>query len=637
MRPTATLAAATLAAIGICLGAGTASADPPVKPEQENEAWRSYLDNVEAALGTFDDIHVYQKTHDRWKLVTGKYIPVTVDGAKPESYSANMKVDRPMLLPPDILAPGTGEGGGVPYSVVGRMPGSNPEVQWVFLSRHYYVSDPGRLENTIPAEASHNDACNSFVCLNDVAVIGHHPRTGATAFFQFYHTEGRVYAPTIRSPWNPDGKTNWNTEGKGFWNDVTWVADINCAKCHSADPFIHSPWISQVKVDLMPGQTVPETMVPSNPLGPYFIIGAEVGGKNIFEEAIFDGEGKSEDEDEGKDANDPSWSQYLEHFADAENHCTTCHRIPVARSDFAEKVQLYARSTLGIGVGNGETHETGENLTKAYKTDKNQTEAYRALPWMPPVYSDDFYAGQKDEFCKTEKCKSAADAGHWEAVAEEIKAAYAKDYGEYAREINELTYGTEEQRKKLDAKLRPVPAPPEDERSIIVDRDHRDAIAPNRPKLVIDTRMRANTDTALARWRFHADPDANADLRATPVVLRRAGGAGFEILQLGESRGASSAGNWVAVSETGDVAIPQGAYMGLLLGNNGIETRDALVPYSQDDWAKPVNPRTDTSAASGIVTFVMELKEFPNLGDSFTPAPSDNGFRTYSFEFRSTD
>ncbi|NIQ96525.1 MAG: hypothetical protein GWN87_21780, partial [Desulfuromonadales bacterium] len=60
----------------------------------------------------------------------------------------------------------------------------------------------------------------------------------------------------------------------------------------------HSPWISQVKVDLMPGQTVPETMVPSNPLGPYFIIGAEVGGKNIFEEAIFDGEGKSEDEDE---------------------------------------------------------------------------------------------------------------------------------------------------------------------------------------------------------------------------------------------------------------------------------------------------------------------------------------------------
>jgi hypothetical protein len=613
MRSTARRAAATLTAAGLCLGAGTASGDRIWSRDEREEAWRSYVSNVEAALGTFDDVTVYQRLADRWKLVTGKFVPVTVDGAPPDAYASHMAVDRPMLLPPDILAPGTGEGGGVPYSVVGRMAGSNPEVQWVFLSRHYYVSDPSRIENT--------GRCDSFICLNDVAVIGHHPRTGATAYFQFYDTQYPKPAPTIVSP--------WSASGAAFWNDVTWLADINCAKCHSADPFIHSPWISQVTVDLQPGQSIPETMVPSNPLGPYFIIGAEVGGKNIF-----DMQHETRDEQGRPVTVEQSWNIYLKHLADPEIGCTTCHRIPEADNDLANAVKLYARSTLGIGVAEPKSGGAG------YAPDANQTAAYQMLPWMPPVdlaYGD-FYAGQRDAYCIDEPCGQ----NDLKATAEIIRKGYEQLYGDDARTVNELSYGAAERRQALRDKLQDVPAPPQRHRSIVVERDGRDALDPNAQLLVLDTRMRANADTSLRHWRFHADNRADADLRATPVVLRRAetypDAGEFEILSVGTPRDASFGGQWAPVSDLGDVAISQGQYMGLLLSNGGAAPRPALVPYSDDeDWAKPVNEAGATAFPFAIVTYTISLDREPVSGERVRLGAAGLGYRTYSFEFRSRE
>jgi hypothetical protein len=211
-----------------------------------------------------------------------------------------------------------------------------------------------------------------------------------------------------------------------------------------------------------------------------------------------------------------------------------------------------------------------------------------------------------------------------------------------ARTVNQLTYGTEERKRELRAKLQKIQAPPEDRREIVIHRDSRDSLPPNANLLVVDMRMRANADTTLRRWRFHADAGADTDLRATPVVLRRVesleGAGEFEILSVGTARKASSAGEWVAVSDLGDVAISQGNYMGLLLGNDSAGSEAALVPYSDDEaWAKPVNVAAATTFPSAIVTYTMWLEQEPVSGQRVPLKSAHHGYRTYSFEFRSRE
>ncbi len=76
---------------------------------------------------------------------------------------------------------------------------------------------------------------------NDIAMIGHNPFTGKTCFFQnalYQKTDGsKIPHPADRE------------KSQNLWSGVHGGrgSGIQCADCHDADPFIHSPWIDGAK------------------------------------------------------------------------------------------------------------------------------------------------------------------------------------------------------------------------------------------------------------------------------------------------------------------------------------------------------------------------------------------------------
>jgi hypothetical protein len=97
-----------------------------------------------------------------------------------------------------------------------------------------------------------------------IGVIGHNSETGATCFFSI--KEGGVNAygfiPGPRDPGYDDA-----------WQSPQVVADDHCVSCHMADPFLHTPWIDQVKDPKNPSDTlVPMT---GSLASPYFVVGDE--------------------------------------------------------------------------------------------------------------------------------------------------------------------------------------------------------------------------------------------------------------------------------------------------------------------------------------------------------------------------
>lgn len=565
--------------IAVTIGAGTVQSDDASRQAEQDAAWRSYTENVRDALGIFPNIPVYEKTPERWARVAGRYLPITVDGKVPDTYTPHMLSDRPMILPANFDPDWDGyQGQSMPYGVVGRMAGSNPEVQWVFLSRHYRIKDP--VANRDPVGDR-----ESFAELRDIAVIGHHPRTGATAFFQYYNPKKPKMAATIVSPFR-DG-------GQAFWNDVPWMAGIDCAMCHSADPFIHTPWINQAKTDLQPGAPFPEPMVPSNPFGPYYFIPAELNGENLLAD----------------------WDQHLVQLDSPTNTCTSCHRV--ARQD-SDLIKLYTRSTLNAGQADywpdPEEFERNPAAGAGYQTDD-----YRTLPWMPPAspVPGDFYSAQPRDL-----------------------DVYREYHGADAAEV--IAFAVDQKRKTPpptcdSAVCAAIPAPPPEHRRILVPRDQRDAIAAQRPLVVVDTRMRANTQAALEAWRFHAGALDDPNARAAPVILRRIwtgdGRLNFRVIFVGKARGTESAQTWMPVADQGDWAIAQGDYLALLLINKDQSERAGIVPYSMDSWAVPSRMAADI-AAEQIATYRLALDKVPTVGD-LVSVRDDGTYSTYSFEFRS--
>lgn len=76
---------------------------------------------------------------------------------------------------------------------------------------------------------------------NDIAMIGHNPFTGKTCFFQ-----NALYSKTDGGniPHPADKEKSQN-----LWSGVHGGegSGIQCANCHDADPFIHTPWIDGAK------------------------------------------------------------------------------------------------------------------------------------------------------------------------------------------------------------------------------------------------------------------------------------------------------------------------------------------------------------------------------------------------------
>ncbi len=97
---------------------------------------------------------------------------------------------------------------------------------------------------------------------NDIAMIGHNPFTGKTCFFQ-----NALYSKTDGSkiPHPADKEKSQN-----LWSGVHGGlgSGIACARCHDADPFIHTPWIDGAK------DSAGRPIVPKMGVDPDLAIGA---------------------------------------------------------------------------------------------------------------------------------------------------------------------------------------------------------------------------------------------------------------------------------------------------------------------------------------------------------------------------
>jgi len=181
-------------------------------------------------------------------IADGQIIPIARNGQPVTSHVPHQKCDSPPLL-----GLGGSDGQCVPYSRVGTLPGKNaggatdPDIQWAFICRRYSLrADP-------------NDPK-----FEDVAVVGHNRKTGATCFFQMLHdVDHGLDATRVPPPSEaPEATPPGSTKAADFWLRPEQTASIQCNNCHDNDAFIHTPYIDQV-TKVVNGSTVP--LVPPGP------------------------------------------------------------------------------------------------------------------------------------------------------------------------------------------------------------------------------------------------------------------------------------------------------------------------------------------------------------------------------------
>lgn len=175
-----------------------------------------YAEACAVDIGTIPEFH----------CADGIEVPITVGGVKQSTPVPNSACDRPVKL---HMAQ---DGQCVPYTrLVDLSPASRPEVTVLAICRRY----EGR-----PAASPIYD---------DIAMIAHNRKNGATCFFQSPVHEKPLDGTTVPSPMAS------TTTASDYWleplkenGEVVHSAPggIACTACHDADPFILSPFIQQV-------------------------------------------------------------------------------------------------------------------------------------------------------------------------------------------------------------------------------------------------------------------------------------------------------------------------------------------------------------------------------------------------------
>ncbi len=207
-------------------------------------------------------------------LEDGELIPITRDGVmiEDDAHAPGQRCDRPALLTEDCN----------PWARVGRLPGAtldgapDPDVEWAFICRRY------RLVSSVGDPR-----------FQDVALIGHRRSTGATCFFQAYPDleSARVPAPGEPADETPPGAPT----DEDFWLSPPETAYRECLRCHDADPWLHSPYVDQVRDPMTGGPLVPSGAERG---APYFVVG------EAFSE----------------------WAR-PRHISPEGNRCVSCHRV----------------------------------------------------------------------------------------------------------------------------------------------------------------------------------------------------------------------------------------------------------------------------------------------------------------------
>ncbi|MBA3397356.1 MAG: PPC domain-containing protein [Deltaproteobacteria bacterium] len=171
------------------------------------------------------EIPFFEKTgeneYSTYDCLESTPIPMTVTAAdgtvKAPSEGTEAKCDAPQFIY-DLCEAGP--------RVASRT--NDQGTRWVLLCR----------KSKANAEGAQGYASDQF---NDIAMVGHNPFTGKTCFFQ-----NALYSKTdggnIPHPADQEKSVN-------LWSGVHGGegSGIQCANCHDADPFIHTPWIDGAK------------------------------------------------------------------------------------------------------------------------------------------------------------------------------------------------------------------------------------------------------------------------------------------------------------------------------------------------------------------------------------------------------
>lgn len=216
----------------------------------------------------------------------GEVLPITVNGQAigpnltaqqiaqynlGNTTSSQLACDKPALL-------GLGAFGHcVPYSRVGRLKtyrkdgSENPNVDTVFTCRRYAprvgkVAWQGQLFDG-----------QDYPGFEDIAMIMHDRVSGETCFYQMLEPnkapkDGRRIPPPTEEAL-PAGSPAYALPARNFWIGPEETAAINCNRCHDSDPWMHSPYIDQVRTaDGKP--IVPSGALGGGRSGKYSVLGA---------------------------------------------------------------------------------------------------------------------------------------------------------------------------------------------------------------------------------------------------------------------------------------------------------------------------------------------------------------------------
>lgn len=205
MREQLTRVAAATASL--LLTAGISHADAPIRP--------LYALLCSAEMGKIPSFN----------CLKGELLDITVNGVSQST--AVPTCDKPVQL-------GLGSDGQcVPFSRLLSINTGKPNVTTLAICRKYHVhSNKGALDPIF----------------DDIALIQHDRVSGRTCFFQS-HLEVNLDGTKVPSP------SDTTALASKFWMDTgtlgasNTVANIQCTKCHAADPFIWSSYVAQ-KADL---------------------------------------------------------------------------------------------------------------------------------------------------------------------------------------------------------------------------------------------------------------------------------------------------------------------------------------------------------------------------------------------------
>jgi len=195
-----------------------------------------------------------------FSCLDGKIMPISINGqeitpglsqqqAAQYNFTGGTQVacDKPALL-------GMGnQGRCVPYSRVGRLKtyrkdgSERADVDTVFTCRRYVARlGPQTYQGQAMDGADHP-------LFEDIAILQHNRETGETCWFQMLRpnhagADGRRIPPPTEETL-PAGVPAHAIAAKDYWLTPVETAAKNCNNCHDSDPWMHSPYIDQVKGD----------------------------------------------------------------------------------------------------------------------------------------------------------------------------------------------------------------------------------------------------------------------------------------------------------------------------------------------------------------------------------------------------